>query len=246
MAKILYFDCFGGISGDMTLAALLDLGVNQEEFIEHLNSLNVDGFTLDIKKLIKDGINATDVYVKLDEDKDPTKIPPKRNIHDINKIIDSSLISERAKVVSKEIFLFLGKIEAKVHGQPIENILFHEIGALDSIVDIIGTSICIDLLDVDYIYASPIHLSTGFVKCAAGIIPLPSPATSEILKGVPVYSTGIPTELVTPTGAAIIKTLADDFIPLPKIKIDSIGYGAGKKSISIKNLLRVYLGHTFN
>lgn len=238
MGKILYFDCLGGLSGDMTLGALLDLGVEEDTFIGELDKLNVEGFSLDINKKRKDGISATDVYVHIDEN----LVYPKRNLNDIINIIDESLISERAKEIGKSIFILVAESEARVHGQPIEDIFFHEMGALDSIVDIIGASICIDLLDVDKVYASPIHLGTGFIECANGIIPIPAPATVEVLKDVPIYQTNIKTELVTPTGAAIIKTIAEDFISMPKMTIKKVGYGSGKKNLPIKNLLRVIIG----
>ena len=238
MNKILYFDCLGGLSGDMTLGALVDLGVDKDILIGELDKLGVEGFCLDINKKRKDGISATDVYVHIDEN----LVYPKRNLNDIINIINDSSISIRAKEISKSIFILVAECEAKVHGQPIEDIFFHEIGALDSMVDIIGASICIDLLDIDKIYASPIHLGTGFIECANGIIPIPAPATMEVLRDVPVYQTNIKTELVTPTGAAIIKTIAEDFISMPKMTIRKIGYGSGKKKLPIKNLLRVFIG----
>ncbi|GKX29901.1 hypothetical protein SH1V18_23810 [Vallitalea longa] len=238
MGKILYFDCLGGLSGDMTLGALLDLGVEKDIFIGELDKLNVEGFSLDINKKRKDGISATDVYVHIDEN----LVYPKRNLNDIINIIDESLISQRAKEIGKSIFILVAESEARVHGQPVEDIFFHEIGALDSIVDIMGASICIDLLDVDKVYASPIHLGTGFIECANGIIPIPAPATVEVLKDVPIYQTNIKTELVTPTGAAIIKTIAENFISMPKMTIKRVGYGSGKKNLPIKNLLRVIIG----
>lgn len=238
MGRVLYFDCLGGISGDMTLGALLDLGINQDLFRKELNKINVQGFSLDITKKRKNGIHATDVYVHIDE----TLVYPKRNLHDIINIIDNSTLTSRAKELSKTIFILIAECEARVHGQPVEDIFFHEIGALDSMVDIIGAAICIDFLDIESIYASPIHLGSGFIQCANGTIPIPSPATLEVLKDVPVYQTTIKTELVTPTGAAIIKSLAKDYIAMPKMTIKEIGYGAGKKKLPIKNLLRVIIG----
>lgn len=238
MGKILYFDCLGGLSGDMTLGAFLDLGIDKDVFIKELDKLNVEGFILDINKKRKDGISATDVYVHIDED----LVYPKRNLNDIINIINESDISERAKEIGKSIFVLVAESEARVHAQSVENIFFHEVGAVDSIVDIMGAAICIDLLDVDKIYSSFIHLGTGFIECENGIIPIPAPATIEILKDVPIYQTNIKTELVTPTGAAIIKTIAENFIPIPKMIIKKIGYGSGKKNLPIKNLLRVIIG----
>jgi len=251
MEKILYFDCLSGISGDMTLGALLDLGIDKEVLINELKKLKVDGFDIDATKKIKEGIQGTDVYVNLLQEhkhehdhghSHEEHSHEHRNLYDIEQIIDNSTISDRAKRLSKDIFMEVAKAEAKVHGKSIEEIHFHEVGALDSIVDIIGAGICMDILDVDHVYASPIHLGTGFVNCAHGIIPVPAPATMEILKGVKVYSKGIESELVTPTGAAIVKTLAEDFIPMPSMEIIKIGYGMGKKQLPIKNMLRVILG----
>lgn len=270
MEKILYFDCLSGISGDMTLGALLDLGIDKDILINELKKLNVDGFDIDVTKKVKEGIQGTDVYVNLLHDHEHSHSHEEhshdhehghsheehshdhshehnhdhvhRNLYDIEQIIDNSTISDRAKRLSKDMFMEVAKAEAKVHGKSIDEIHFHEVGALDSIVDIIGVAICMDILDVDHVYASPIHLGTGFVNCAHGIIPVPAPATMEILKGIKVYSKGIESELVTPTGAAIIKTLAEDFIPMPSMEIIKIGYGMGKKQLPIKNMLRVVLG----
>ncbi|WP_129599010.1 nickel pincer cofactor biosynthesis protein LarC [Anaerophilus nitritogenes] len=259
MEKILYFDCLSGISGDMSIAALLDLGIDQKDFLNELNKLNIEGYTIQIKKNQKNGITGTDFYVVLHNEhdhshhdkhdhkhhhKDHTHAHDHehRNLYDIEKIIDESSLNENVKNLSKKIFTHVANAEAKVHGKSIDQVHFHEVGAIDSIVDIVGVAICIDLLDIDHIYASPLHVGTGFVKCAHGTIPVPAPATLEILKDIPIYSQGIQSELVTPTGAAIIKSLAKDFIPLPSMAIENIGYGLGKKDLPISNLLRVYIG----
>jgi uncharacterized protein (TIGR00299 family) protein len=160
----------------------------------------------------------------------------------INAIIEKAELSERVKKLSKEMFLHVAKAEAKIHDKPLNEVHFHEVGAVDSIVDIIGAAICIDLLDIDEIIATPIHTGTGFVKCAHGKIPVPAPATLEILKGMPVYSTGIRSELVTPTGAAIAKTLVQKFDDRPEMSIERVGYGLGTKDLEISNLLRMSIG----
>jgi len=165
-----------------------------------------------------------------------------RHLRHIKHLIDTSSIDSKAKDLSTRIFDCIAQAESKVHNRPIEEIHFHEVGAVDSIVDIVGTGICLSLLDIDTVCSSPLHLGTGFVKSTHGTIPVPAPATVEILKGIPVYSTGIKGELVTPTGAAIIKTLAREFISLPPMTIDKIGYGTGKKKFKIPNALRVFLG----
>lgn len=261
--RILYFDCLSGISGDMTIAALLDLGVDKDEFLAELEKINIDGYRIEIKKGQKNGISGTDFKVILDNhdvhdhdhqhthnhDHSHNKESHHhghshihRNLHDIEHIIDDSELNDRVKEISKKIFGYVAASEAKIHDKPIEEVHFHEVGAIDSIVDIIGTAICIDKLNVDEIYSSYLHVGTGFVNCAHGRIPVPAPATLDILKGIPIYSKGIRSELVTPTGAAIIKALAKDFIPIPEMIIEEIGYGLGKKDLEITNALRVVLG----
>lgn len=255
--KILYFDCLSGISGDMTIGALLDLGIDKDKFLEEIKKINIDEFDLEIKKGEKNGITGTDFDVIIkghdhghSHDNDHhhghnhshSHHHEHRNLENIEKIIDNSDLNEKIKEISKKIFKYVAEAEAKIHGKSIDEVHFHEVGAVDSIVDIIGTAICIDLLDVDKIYSSPIHIGTGHVKCAHGIIPVPAPATLEILKGIDVYSTGIKSELVTPTGAAIIKALAIDIIDTPQMKIETIGYGIGTKNLDITNVLRVMIG----
>ncbi|PRX19178.1 uncharacterized protein (TIGR00299 family) protein [Orenia metallireducens] len=268
MSKILYFDCLSGISGDMTIGALLDLGIDQELFLEELNKIGIDGYELEIKKGQKNGITGTDfdVIIKNHHHHNHSESNHRehnhqhqhsdnhthehshhhhhehRNLADIEEIIDDSGLKASVKDLSKSIFRLVAKAEAKIHNKSIVEVHFHEVGAIDSIVDIVGVAICIDLLEVDEIYSSPLHLGTGFVKCAHGNIPVPAPATLEILEGVPVYSKGIESELVTPTGAAIIKTLAKEFKPLPEINIEKVGYGLGKKDLEVTNVLRVVLG----
>ncbi|MCP4694479.1 MAG: nickel pincer cofactor biosynthesis protein LarC [Desulfobacterales bacterium] len=243
MGKILYFDCLSGISGDMTLGALLDLGLDPKVFLDDLAKIDLKGYRVDIKRKSVQGISGTDVDVVL-EDQDHGKDHHHfhRNLNDIERIIDGSDIPSEAKDLSKTIFDRIARAEAKIHDKPMTEVHFHEVGAIDSIVDIVGTALCIARLGVDKIYASPLHLGTGFVECAHGTLPVPAPATVEILKGVPVYSTGVRGELVTPTGAAIIRSLAEDFVPLPPMTIQKTGYGAGKKDYGIANLLRVLQG----
>jgi len=183
------------------------------------------------------GIAATDFKVVLTDHE-----AHHRNLRTIEGIIEKSRLSDGVKELSKKIFHCLAEAEAKVHNLPIEQIHFHEVGAVDSIVDIVGTVICISLLEVDEIVSSPLSLGRGFVRCAHGLLPVPAPATVEILKGVPVYSKGIEGELVTPTGAAIIRTLVEDYSDMPPMTLEKIGYGAGKKEFAIPNLLRVFLG----
>jgi pyridinium-3,5-bisthiocarboxylic acid mononucleotide nickel chelatase len=239
MGRILYFDCLSGISGDMTIGALLDLGADQVQFREQLSGLAVDGYQLEIVKKRFSGISGTDFDVVLSNDSGHQK---HRNLNDINQLIEASSIGSETKKLSQQIFHCIAQAEATVHGRPIDEIHFHEVGAIDSIVDIVGTAICLSLLKIDKVVSSPLHLGTGFIKSAHGKIPVPAPATIEILRGVPVYSTGVKGELVTPTGAAIIKTLAEDFVSLPPMTIESIGYGTGKKEYEIPNALRIIMG----
>ena len=246
--KCLYFDCFAGISGDMTLGALLDLGLEKELFLKELNKLKLDGYEIEFSKVMKNGIQGTDVNVILrnnyHNEHHHGEKHHHRNLRDIEKIINDSTLNSNIKDLSKKIFNRLAKAEAKVHGTTIDKVHFHEVGAVDSIVDIVGTAICIDLLKVDKIMSSPLHVGGGFVECQHGRIPVPAPATVEILKDgkVPFYSTGINGEMVTPTGAAIIAELAEDFINMPEMIPEMIGYGTGKRSMEIPNCLRVMLG----
>jgi len=251
--RILYFDCLSGISGDMTIGALLDLGIDKDEFLNELKKIKIEGYSIKIEKGEKSGITGTDFTVILEDEghhhhdhehnhDNHHHHGEHRNLYDIEKIIDDSDLNDEVKDMSKNIFQHVAKAEAKIHGKTIEDVHFHEVGAVDSIVDIIGTAICIDMLKVDKIYSSPLHIGTGHVKCAHGVIPVPAPATLEILRGIDVYSTGVRSELVTPTGAAIIKALAKDIIPTPAMEIEGIGYGIGKKDLEITNILRVMIG----
>ena len=237
-SRILYFDCFSGISGDMTIGALLDTGIDQDEFVNKLNRIGVDGFRIEIKKKQVKTIVGTDFNVIIDHCHDPVK----RNLSDVEKIIEESGLDESVIDLSKKIFKKIALAEATVHGTRVEDVHFHEVGAVDSIVDIIGTALCIEMLHVERIVSSPIHLGTGSVECNHGVLPVPVPATVEILKETPLYSTGVKGELVTPTGAAIIKTIADDFDFMPQMEIEKIGYGTGKRDYGITNVLRVFLG----
>ncbi|NOY09717.1 MAG: nickel pincer cofactor biosynthesis protein LarC [Spirochaetes bacterium] len=238
MSGILYFDCRSGISGDMTIGALLDLGIDRNKFIRQLKELGLKGYELQITEKKVNGISATDFKVTLTDENSYHHV----NLPDIEKIIGNSGLNNKIKGLSKKIFRCIAEAEMDVHNLPVEQVHFHEVGAVDSIIDIVGTAICMSMLNPDSIYSSPLHLGSGFVKCSHGLIPVPAPATVEILKGVPVYSTGIQGELVTPTGAAIVKTLAAQFINLPSMKIEKAGYGTGKKSYDIPNALRVFFG----
>ncbi|WP_028309238.1 nickel pincer cofactor biosynthesis protein LarC [Desulfitibacter alkalitolerans] len=238
MNRILYFDCSAGASGDMTLGALLHLGVKVDDLNAELGKLPVKGFQVSVQKVKKRGIEALKAEVLITEED-----APHRGLTTIKNIINESTLDGKVKDIAIKIFTKLGEAEAKIHGTTVDKIHFHEVGAIDAIVDIVGTAILIDRLQIDEVYASSIHTGSGFVTCQHGIMPIPAPATLELLKGVPIYSTEIKGELTTPTGAAILSTLAKEFGRMPLMKVDRIGYGAGTKDLAIPNVLRVSLGY---
>ncbi|MBI3353507.1 MAG: nickel pincer cofactor biosynthesis protein LarC [Nitrospirae bacterium] len=236
-----YFDCFSGISGDMTLGALIDAGLSLKELKSYLSKLPIDNYDITAKKVKKNGISATkvDVIVKGRQ--------RERRLSDIKKIINNSKLDRSIKNNAISVFQRLAKAEAKVHKTSINNFHFHEVGAVDAIVDITGAVIGLHLLGIENICASAINTGSGYTKSAHGILPVPGPATAELLKGIPVYSTDIKMELTTPTGAAIISTLSKDFGPMPKMDIKAIGYGAGTfNSPDMPNLLRIFIGEMKN
>ncbi len=307
--KILYYDCFCGISGDMNLAALLDLGVDSDYIRRELSKLNLDSeYELTIKKDIKKGITGTrvDVVVKSEgeshihhsqeaehshnhahlhsqeaeshthvhthsqeaESHNHVHTPSQeaehhhshhhgqvehhhhhqphhehRNLKDIEDIINASSLSEQVKIRSLQIFMKVAQAEAKVHGKSLYEVHFHEVGATDSIIDIVGAAIALDALKVDKVMASSIQLGGGFVKCAHGLIPVPAPATVEILQGIPVKTGVVNFETTTPTGAAILAASVETFTDHIDFSIDKIGYGIGHRELSIPNVLRVYLSN---
>lgn len=234
--KILYFDIIGGISGDMTLASLLNLGVPKEIFLEELSKLNMDNeFTIEISEKFENGIKGTKVNVITKEQH------CHRNLIDIYEIIDNSSLNTDIKEKSKKVFMTVAEAEVKVHDTTIDKIHFHEVGAIDSIIDIVGSVILLDLLCIDKIYATSVPLGSGFIKCAHGIIPAAAPATVEILKNVPVKLNHVEGECTTPTGAAIIKSLCDGFIKEINLNVSTIGYGVGHKKFEKPNLLRTFI-----
>jgi uncharacterized protein (TIGR00299 family) protein len=238
--KTAYFDCFAGISGDMTLGALVDAGVDIDELRTELAKLNLSGFSVEPKKCVKNGITGTKVTVITEEQK------AHRHLSHIVEIIEKSGLSDNVKKRSIDVFHTLAKAEAKIHNTTPEKIHFHEVGALDAIVDVVGAVVGLELLGVEQLFASPVSVGTGFVECQHGKIPVPAPATMEILQGAPLVATGIEAELTTPTGAAIVKTLATAFRPFPPMTLESIGYGAGSRDHEIPNLLRIVVGDAAN
>ncbi len=237
-----YFDCFAGISGDMTLGALVDAGADFETLKSELGRLGVHEYDLTCEKVVKRGIAATKISVTPHHHEHDTPHHHSRNYSDIKRIIQASELPEGVKTRATAIFRHLGEAEAMVHGKDIEEIHFHEVGAVDAIVDIVGACVCLDLLGIEQVYASPMPTFHGMVEMAHGSFPLPAPATAEILKNVPWRTLGIEGELVTPTGAAIITEFAQEFGPMPPMTARSIGYGAGTKDFGIPNVLRVMVG----
>jgi uncharacterized protein (TIGR00299 family) protein len=306
--RALYFDCFSGISGDMVLGALLDLGINEQDFKRELGKLNLSGYDIVIKKKNINSISVTDVKVILDnhvhddnehvghddhdcnghkddnhksndyechnyehsqhshddyksddheyehhhehehyhqhDHRDRDHHHNERNLKDIETLIDSSELKSSVKDFSKKVFREIARAEAKVHNKTIDEVHFHEVGAVDSIVDIVGTAICLDLLDIDKVYSSPLHDGTGFIECRHGRIPVPVPAVMEMLadSNIPYIIEDVNTELVTPTGFGIIKCLAENFGKMPLIKVNKVGYGGGKRDTGRLNALRCVLG----
>ncbi len=250
--SILYYDCFAGISGDMNLAALIDLGVDADYLKNELKKLNIGHYEIKVVQAIRKGITGTRVDVVLEEKHqhshehthlhgNHTHSHDQRNYAEIKNIIESSSLTEFVKVKSIAIFLKLAEAEGKIHGKPFEEVHFHEVGAIDSIVDIVGAAICIDYLKPSKIITSRIELGSGMVKCAHGLFPVPAPATIEVLKGIPVKSGNVPFEATTPTGAAILSVFTDEFVEKQNFTVEKVAYGIGHKDGDIPNVLRVLL-----
>ena len=237
--RVAYFDTVGGVSGDMTLAAFVSAGLKIDDLIEEIGKLNLRGVELEASHLQRTGITAVklDVIVSAPQEHH-------RNLAEIVSIINQSSLSDRVKEDARKIFMEVAKAEAKIHDTTIEKIHFHEVGALDSIVDIVGAAICFEKFGIQSVYSSPVKLgSGGFVDSAHGKLPLPGPAAMEILKDYPTVLTDVPYELTTPTGAAIIKTMSLGTLAWDRFRVETIGYGAGTREIpQIPNLLRIMIG----
>ncbi len=262
--KALYYDCFAGISGDMNLGAMVDLGVSIEHIKNELSKLGLDDeFEIKSSKGDKHGIFGTKVDVidlsashdhkhdhDHDHDHDHHHEHTHEHVHDhtgmrdygeIKKIIEDSSLNERVKKFSIKIFDEIAHAEAHIHNRTVDTVHFHEVGAIDSIVDIVGAAICFDALNVERILASKVEVGSGFVKCDHGMMPVPAPATAEILKGVPICSKVEKNEMTTPTGAAILKAFVDEYTDDKAFTISEIGYGLGSRNLVIPNLLRVMI-----
>jgi pyridinium-3,5-bisthiocarboxylic acid mononucleotide nickel chelatase len=238
--KVLCYDCFSGISGDMNLGAMIDLGIDISYLRSELGKLDLNGWELIAEKSQRHGIMGTKVTVRqtVHEHKH-------RHLSDIEKIISGSTLPETVKQLSMKIFIRIATAEATVHGIDVEEVHFHEVGAVDSIIDIVGAAICFNALNVGAVYVSEVELGGGFVNCDHGKLPVPAPATAEIIKGIPVRSGGVDFEATTPTGAAILSVIGTKFGGGSHVKIEKTAYGVGHKDHpAIPNLLRVHLGET--
>jgi hypothetical protein len=237
--KTAYFDTIGGVSGDMTLGAFVSAGIAVNDLIQELSGLQLTGFELQARHIERNGIVAVKVDVVISE-----QPHYHRHLKDIEELIDRGTLNGAVKERAKKIFRTVAAAEATVHNTDIEKVHFHEVGAIDSLIDIVGAAICIEKLGIQRIYSSPVKTGNGgFVNSQHGKLPIPTPATMEILKGYPTVLTGIPYELATPTGAAIIRTLSDGMLASENMTVERIGYGAGGREISeVPNLLRLLIG----
>lgn len=253
--KTLYFDCFSGISGDMTIGALIDLGADIHLLESELKKLNIDDeYNLKCEKVVKKGISAMKFDVILNEtETENSHHEQRQHVHhhahhhrhysDIVTMIKEAEFNENIQTMALSVFEKIGRAEAKIHNIPFEKVHFHEVGAVDSIIDIVGTCILLDHLEVTKIVSSAVPVGNGHIKIAHGMYPVPAPATLEILKGLPIKATEIEGELTTPTGASILSALSEEFGPIPSFNVNSIGYGAGTKDFpEHSNVLRIILG----
>lgn len=236
--KIAYFDCIAGASGDMLLGSLIDAGLPVDQLRNGLARLRLPGFEVRTQKLEKNGFSATKLDVQVDDDVAARTVP------EIIALIESSDIAARIKTQAKAMIRDLGKVEARIHNSPFDQVHLHELGGIDTVVDITGFLLALELLGIERVFASPLPIGRGFVRGAHGRIPLPAPATVELLRGVPVVGIDIDKELVTPTGALLLTTLAQNFGPLPPMSWTSVGYGAGGRDLPIPNLVRVFIGES--
>jgi hypothetical protein len=237
MNKTLYFDCFAGASGDMILGGLVALGVDEKELVKQIKLLNISDFEIEISTANKSGISAVHAKVIVPHEH------AHRHLRDIKKIITNSQLSDKIKQRAIQIFTRIAEAEAKVHGVEVNKVHFHEVGAMDSIIDVVGACIGFERLGIEKFACSKIHVGSGFAKMAHGKFPIPPPAVAELLQGIPIYSTEIEGELCTPTGAAIISTLSETYGEINDLKTEKIGYGAGTRDYAdFPNVIRLMLG----
>ncbi|HYL99875.1 MAG TPA: nickel pincer cofactor biosynthesis protein LarC [Blastocatellia bacterium] len=242
MTRAIYFDCFAGASGDMIVGSLLDLGLDFDLLREQLGRLRLPGYEVRKSRVSRSGLQATKFDVEME-----ALQPPNRGLRDIGNLIEASSIAERAKSTALAVFRRLADAEARVHGTTVEEVHFHEVGAVDSIVDITAAAISLDMLGIDRFFASALRVGYGTIRAAHGVLPIPGPATADLLRGAPVYAGEIEGEFVTPTGAAILSTLcssgSNSFGPMPRIAMNRIGYGAGTRDPhGLPNVVRAIIG----
>jgi len=235
--RIAYFDCFSGASGDMILGSLIDAGLNPNGLRETLKKLRIQTVQLKVKKVLKGGLSATQLIVEGRGEK-----RHHRTLQEILRIVERSNLEAEIKEKSREVFERIASVEAKIHRVAMEEVHFHELGGLDSIVDIVGAVWGIRQMGIEKIYVSRVNVGTGFVKCEHGVLPVPAPATLSLMEGRPIYSSGVERELLTPTGAALLTTLGSEFGSMPVINVERIGYGAGRDDLLHPNLLRLIIG----
>ena len=235
--KLAYLDCSSGISGDMFLAALLDAGVDLDRLKEELAKIDLGPYEFTVSRVMRRGLAANQVQIVAPEKQ------PHRHLSHIERLINGAAIDESARQKALQVFRRLGEAEARLHHQPVEKVHFHEVGAVDAVLDIVGACLGLAMLGSPELVCSPLNVGGGRVDAAHGSLPVPAPATAELLKGIPIYSSGVESELVTPTGAALVSTLASGFGPMPAMKVERIGYGAGAKDFpSHPNITRLMLG----
>lgn len=240
---IAYFDCFSGISGDMTLGALVDAGISLEELKKKLAGLSLKGYTLSVKKVKRAEFRATKVDIAVEGKAGNNEL---RRWKDIKTVIESSKLRKDIKEKGLFVFKRLFEAEARVHGSRYDRVHLHELAAIDCIIDIIGTLIGLEILGVDLVYSSPVNIGNGKVKTHHGLLPVPAPATVELLKNKPVYSSDTEFELATPTGAALVSSLASGFGPMPYMKLKMTGIGAGNRNFKERpNILRIFIGEKY-
>ena len=234
--RIAYFDCFSGASGDMILGALIDAGLSPRLLRQELKKLHLSKVQLTVRKVLKGGISATRVVVEGNEKRSH------RNLKEMVRIIDRSGLDTEVKSLSKRIFGKIASTEAGIHRTPAEEVHFHEVGGLDSIVDICGAVWGLRRMGIERIHVSKVNVGAGFVSCEHGVLPVPAPAALALMNGKPIYSTGVEKELLTPTGAALLSTLGTEFGSFPAMRIEKIGYGAGRDDLPHPNVLRLMIG----
>ncbi len=235
--KAACFDCFAGVSGDMIVAALLDAGLDLENLKTMVKTLPLEGYDISAERVVKNGIAATRFSVSVSDE-----TPPRRCLADIRKILETSGLPEPVRAHASAIFAEIARVEAAIHGTTIEEVHFHEIGAIDSIVDVTAACAALHIMGIEEVRATRVNVGEGFIESGHGTLPVPAPATAALLAGAPVYSSGIRAELATPTGAAILARFVKRWGPLPEMRLAAAGYGAGTRDLPIPNVLRVFIG----